>query len=147
LGNKLIIPSLMRTLKTILVIASLILLSCEKSEFNANVTGDWNIYGSGGGIFGQGSTYSFDYMSLKVGNDYIFVRNDTIIEKGTYRFLDYESNIFTGEYSIRFNQKIQLNGGAHQITDHEMIVNLITTDTLSLCENMIDGFCYYFAKE
>ena len=137
----------MKTLKTVLVIATLILISCEKSEFNANLIGEWNIYGTGGGIFGQGSTYNFDYMLLESGNDYIFVRNDTIIEKGTYRLLDYASDILSGEYSIRFNPKNQLNGGAPQITDHELIVNLITTDTLSLCEEMIDGFCYYFAKK
>ena len=78
-------------------------------------------------------------MSLESGNDYIFIRNDTIIERGTYRLIDYASDIFTREYLIRFNSKNQLNGGVHQFTDHEMIVNLITTDTLSLCEGMIDG--------
>ena len=137
----------MRTMKTVLVLATFILISCEKSEFNTNLIGEWHIYGTGGGIFGQGASYNFDYMSLESGNDYIFIRNDTIIERGTYRLIDYASDIFTGEYLIRFNSKNQLNGGVHQFTDHEMIVNLITTDTLSLCEGMIDGFCYYFVKE
>jgi len=137
----------MRTLKTILVIASLILLSCERSEFSTDLIGKWYIYGSGGGFSGQGASYNFDYLSLETDYDYGCTRNDTIVESGTYKLFPNSSDIFQGEYTIKFNPKHKIKGGVPQISEKEMIVDQLAADTLSLCDGMIDGFCFYFVKE
>jgi hypothetical protein len=45
------------------------LSSCEKSEFRQDLTGTWEIFGSGGGISGQGASYdSTDQCSWAVQN-------------------------------------------------------------------------------
>ena len=95
----------------------------------------------------QGANYNFDHMRLSTAYKYYFVRNGAIIEKGTYVLSEYENNIFPGEYSIRFSSKNKIDGDVSQITDKEMIINTISRDSISLCDGMIDGFCYYFEKQ
>jgi hypothetical protein len=147
LDNKVIITKLMNALKTALIIATLILISCEKSEPDAGMNGVWHIYGSGGGFSGRGATYDFDYMLLERDKEYEFVRNGTIIESGAYLLSPYSGDFSPGEFKIRFNPGHVIDDGVRQISENEMIVDLMTADTLSLCDGWCDGYCYYFAKE
>jgi hypothetical protein len=137
----------MKALKTALIIATLILISCEKSEPDAGLIGVWHIYGSGGGFSGRGATYDFDYMLLERDKDYEFVRNGTIIESGEYLLHPSSGKVSPGELKIRFNPEHVIDDGVSQVTMMEMVVELMTADTLCLWQDMYDGYCYYFAKE
>ena len=131
----------------ILIALLFIISSCEKIEFKHDLIGKWKIFGSGGGIHGQGASYNFNFMSIDHGNDYRFIRNDTIIERGTYQLVKNDIESFNGDYAIKFSVKSRLGTGAEQITSKKMIIEIIKNDSISLSDGIIDGYSYYFAKQ
>jgi hypothetical protein len=140
----------MRTKLTITLTLLIILVSCEKLEFKHDIIGNWRIFGSGGGITGRGNSYNFNFMSIKQGNDYQFIRNDTVIEKGTYKLIRNENESFKtlGDYAITFSAKNRLGIGASQITSETKIIQMVANDTIILADGYIDdGFGYYFARQ
>ena len=139
----------MKTNLIILLTLLLFISSCEKTEFKHDLIGNWKIFGTGGGIHGQGTSYNFNFMSIEQGNDYKFIRNDTIIENGTYDIIRNENESFktVGDYAIKFSSKTRLGNGASQITSESKIIQMVTNDSISLCDGYIDGFSYYFAKQ
>ena len=123
------------------------LYSCEKSDLKHDLLGKWKIFGTSGGIHGQGVTFDFDYMYLDRRNDFRFSRNDTIIENGSYYLVDYENTSSIGDFSINFVTKNRIKTGAEQITAQPMIVQRMTCDSIILYDGLIDGFSYYFVKQ
>jgi hypothetical protein len=137
--------------KSIFLLISMlvILLSCEKSAFQEDLIGKWEYIASGGGYSGQGATIRLDYMNIGNQNDYSFTRNDTTIEKGTYEIIKNGGNnsSFSGEFNIKFVPKFRIGDGVSQITYRMQTVQIISNDTISLFEGLIDGFNYYFKRK
>ena len=139
----------MKRLTLIVLVPVLFLLTtCEKSEFRQDLTGTWKIFGSGGGISGQGASYDFDLMRLDQKNRYQFTRNNTLIEKGTFMVVNYEQelSIPNAHYTIEFVAKYKLGNGVNQITSGSKIVQMISNDTIGLTDGFLDGFIYYFER-
>ena len=59
----------------VMVTVLLLMTTCEKSEFRQDLTGTWEIFGSAGGIAGQGASYDFDLMLQKPEGLTIFSRS------------------------------------------------------------------------
>jgi len=139
----------MKRLTLIVMVTVLFLMTtCEKSGFRQDLTGTWEIFGSGGGISGQGASYNFDLMRLDQKNRYQFTRNDTLIEKGTYMAVNYEGelSIPNAHYEIEFEPKYKLGNGVTQITSESKILQMISNDTIGLTDGFLDGFIYYFER-
>jgi hypothetical protein len=137
----------MKTKVLLLIILLFCIFSCEKSDFKHSLLGKWKIFGSSGGIHGQGANYDFEYMYIDRGDDYRFSRNDTIIERGSFNLVDYNNTSSRGDYLIEFSPKNRIGIGAEQITAQPMIIQIISNDSIILLDGMIDGFGYYFAKQ
>jgi hypothetical protein len=137
----------MRTKVLILVILLVSIISCEKWDLKHDLCAKWKIFGSSGGIHGQGDNYYFDYMYLDKTNNYRFSRNDTIIEEGNFDLIDYHNTSSLGDYAIEFSPNKQIKVGAGHITAQPMIIQIITSDSIRLFDGLIDGFAYYFEKQ
>jgi hypothetical protein len=137
----------MKTKSIILSFFLFAVFSCEKSDLKHDLIGKWKIFGTSGGIHGQGVTFNFDYMYLDRRNDFRFSRHDTIIENGSYNLIDYDNTSSIGDFAINFVTKNRFKTGAEQITAQPMIVQRMTCDSIILYDGFVDGFGYYFVKQ
>jgi hypothetical protein len=138
----------MKYLFAIVLTMSVMTISCKKEYINHDLVGNWKIIGSGGGITGQGGSFNFNTMLLNKNNVYQFIRNDTVIEKGSYAIST--NNIGSSnekcKLKIDFSVESKIGIGANNFTYDSRLVEFIKMDTLALYEPLIDGFVYYFVK-
>jgi hypothetical protein len=123
--------------------------ACEKFELKHDICGYWTIFGTGGGIAGQGTPYNFNTMHLQMNNNYTFMRNDTIIERGSYTISKNTNTQFlgVGEFIMDYNSKYKLGRGASILTNDKKVIQEIGEDTIGLYEMYADGFSFYFIRQ
>jgi hypothetical protein len=130
------------------LIIVIISTSCEKLELKHDLVGTWKHFGIAGGVSGGGSV-RYNSLILKKEDEYQMIRHDTIIEDGTYRISKNDLNFYNSycSYKIRFNQESSLGRSADQLESYELLIQMISQDTLALYEPYYDGFDYYYARQ
>jgi len=132
----------MKTHYKALLLVLLFSTSCEKIEIKHDLVGSWKLFGQGGGITGGGCGATFNYLILKKNYDFNFVKNDTIIEHGTYS-IGKSHNQGCCPYEINLKTYFPPN---YLITTYA--IQFITNDSLALNEtNVSDGCAYYFVRQ
>jgi hypothetical protein len=122
--------------------------SCEKIEFRNDMIGQWKIFGTGGGVYSQGTSYNFKHMILNTKDDYQFIRNDSIVEQGVFKIIKNDDAAFSNcQYAIEFKIRNQIGDGVNWFTEEPKLIQKITNDSIILYEKYIDGFEYYFARQ
>jgi hypothetical protein len=127
---------------------SLIFSACEKIDFNHNLIGDWNLYGTSAGTYPQFVPYSSFFMCIKDEYSYEFTKDNSVIEDGKYKLVKSDkSNRNIGEFSIIFIPDNRIEQGANVITDQPKIINISSSDLISLTDGKFDGFSFDFRRK
>jgi hypothetical protein len=116
--------------------------SCEKIELKHDLVGSWKLFGQGGGITGSGCGATFNYLILKKNNDFDFIKNDTIIEHGTYT-LGKIHNQGCCPYWINLKTSYPPNYGTTTYA-----IQFITNDSIAFNQTEVaDGCDFYFVRQ
>ncbi len=141
----------MKRLHKIIIILFILIIStsCEKLEIKHDLVGEWKLFGSGGGIAGTGAILNYNSLIINNKDAYQNIRNDSIIENGTYRIskndLDFMNSICS--FKIKFTQVSRVGYSANQLGSYTYLIQMISQDTLALIEPYYDGFDYYYSRQ
>lgn len=115
------------------------ILSCKTTKNTSPEIGFWQLESKSGGITGRNQTaesIGFTQKMILVKNGtYLFLQNDTIIEKGLYTLL-MGKTIFKTEAQ----QLIKFSSGK------SLVIMKLDLERLELTENYNDGFGYAYKK-
>ncbi len=146
----------MKYLIGVLFSGLIIFVSCEKTDFQNELVGEWNIIGSGGGIAGQGDNYDFNTLVLDRKGKYQFIRSyivrsalsDTVIERGSYKISKNETDFLEGyyEFQIELQYESRIDNGALHLSNGDLIIQMISQDSLCLGEPYADGCGWCFIR-
>jgi hypothetical protein len=138
----------MRGFGLLILLVTILLLSCEKQDFQHKLVGKWRIIGSGGGIGGQGDSYNFSTLVLDRKERYKFLRSNSIVETGDYLISDNETNFGQEywEFQLEFKFDSRIDDGAAHLSPGALVIQMISSDSLCLAEPFADGFGWCFVR-
>ena len=132
----------MKTLYKAFLLAILFSTSCEKIEMKHDLVGSWKLFGQSGGITGGGCGVTYNYLILKKNNDFNFIKNDTIVQNGTFS-LEKSHNQSCCQYELYFRTYYPPN---YITTTYAF--KFISNDSLALHEtNVSDACSFYFVRQ
>ncbi len=139
----------------LLIVVAIILSSCEKTDVEHDLTGEWISVASGGGITGQGDNQHIEMFLDKKSRYQVLcyftgqiVVYDTTIEQGIYKLSGNKFDSFRefGDFVIEFQDESTVGHGCH-MTSGSLLIQLFSYDTLCLVQPYADGFGWIFVRQ
>jgi len=141
----------MKRISHLLVIVLMLFafVSCEKYDFNRDISGNWNIFKVSGGFFPYEVPYNFTRLRIGSNETWVIFSNDTIKASGTlsvYRS-KHAYKPALEDFYVRFHRGEPFYSEPTLPMETDLDVEFQNSDTLIFSmRNVADGFQYYFAK-
>ena len=135
----------MKRYSFLIILLLISLTGCEKIQMQQDLKGNWRLWIVSGGYTGEGFDSNFSHLNIPTNKHYEILRNDTLLEDGTYEIYTVESGWVGIRWRIEFNRNIVIEPGATFLS--EGAFSFYSSDTLSFAEVLIDGFTWTFIKE
>ena len=133
----------------LIVLCSIVLISCDKMDFKKDISGNWRLDFAGGGIVPHELETNYTNLVLKKNKEYAIFSNDTLKTNGIFSVLtysEYPPKPYEPFY-LRFEIDAILTSIKGFPFNENLDVIFNSQDTLILSDWAADGAQWFFIKK